>query len=273
MKDIEASDNAVYSFYKPNKTFVKSAIRVINVLEYFYRDRQPARAIEISRELDLPTSSTKYLLTSLVESGYLTFNKTDKTYFPSILFSGFASWLAEIYPSGEVLRRLAKDVHQQLGEIITITVLHENNMRALVIEKNSVKTPPAYDFRVRIPLIGSSSGAIALACKPDEEIMEIITYESRKLAPHIRQDQENYVLAQIKHVREKGYSVKTYEFKEDDDIQPSIAVSIPLLMNNNAPPMALGICGSKENLAGKESELAAKMKAILEQYQNLFQAK
>ncbi len=273
MKDIEENDNAVYSFYKPNKTFVKSAIRVINVLEYFYRDRQPSRAIEISRELDLPTSSTKYLLTSLVESGYLTFNKTDKTYFPSILFSGFASWLAEIYPSGEVLRRLAKDIHQQLGEIITITVLHENNMRALVIEKNSVKTPPAYDFRVRIPLIGSSSGAIALASKPDEEIMEIIKHESRKLAPHIRQTQEDYVLAQIKQVRDKGYSVKTYDFKEDHAMPSSIAVSIPLIMNHNAPPMALGICGSTDNLNGREGELAEKMNAILEQYRDLIQTK
>jgi DNA-binding IclR family transcriptional regulator len=268
MSDTGDGDRSAYSYYEPPKTFVKSAIRVINVLEYFYRDRQPARAVEISRELDLPVSSAKYLLTSLVESGYLTFDKSAKTYFPSILFSGFASWLAEIYPSGEVLRELAKEIHQELKDVVSIVVQHENNMRALIIEKDGSETPPAYDFRARIPMTGSASGSIALASKSDVEVAAVAAQESRKLPPNLRAVQGDQLLAQIRAVRQRGYAIKEHHVTLDGRLQSLIAVAIAIPVAPNYPPMALGICGSREKLLGREADVASAMQTIVEKYRS-----
>ena len=249
--------------YQPPKTFVKSAVRALAVLEFFYRRRQPARAVEIGEELELPVSSAKYLLTSLVEAGYLTFDKTSKRYFPSILLTGFASWLAGIYPSGEVLRSLARELHRQTGEIISVAVQHEQYMRALIIETESATTPPAYDFRVRIPLVGSASGGIALTAASDDQVGEIIDREVRKLPPEKRADQAARILERVHRFRRQGYSVNFGEAAGDD-----IAVAVPLPRPQHTPPMALGIYGPRERLGGREAALAQILYAAIDRYRD-----
>ena len=250
--------------YDPPKTFVKSAVRAIAVLEFFYRTRKPAKAIEISDELEMPVSSTKYLLTSLVEAGYLTFDKITKQYFPSILLTGFASWLAGVYPSGETLRSLARELRAETGEIVSIAVQHEQYMRALIIETEYTATPPSYDFRVRIPLIGSASGGIALADKSDEEVFAIVDSEIRKMPPDLRTDRVDQVLERIRQFRARGYSENFGESPEK-----GIAVAVPLPRSSSTPPMALGIYGPREILAGREAELAETMYAVIDRYREL----
>src|SRR4051794_25350837 len=62
---------------------VKSASRVLDVLEYAQRCRKPFKAVCLRSEFDWPASSTQELLQTLVKSGYLVFNSKTKLYFPS----------------------------------------------------------------------------------------------------------------------------------------------------------------------------------------------
>lgn len=268
MSDIEDDEDSYYTYYEPPKTFVKSAIRVMSVLEHFYRDRQPARVIEISRSLDLPLSSTKYLLTSLVDSGYLTFDKTSKKYFPSILLTGLSSWLSEIYPSGKTLHDLARETRARLGETVSIAVQHDQYMRTLVIDMASSRTPPSFDFRVRIPLIGSASGSIALASWLDNEVTRFVSQEAQKHPPHLREDTTGEVLEYIQEVRNQGYAIKEHSLSIDGEQESYTAVAVPLPAGHKNPPMALGICGFSSVLAGRESELAGIMSEIANQYRD-----
>lgn len=267
---MSSADNDVpyrHTYFEPPKTFVKSAVRVLGVLEYFYRDRQPARAIEIGRELDLPVSSAKYLLTSLVEAGYLTFDKQSKKYFPSILFAGFSSWLAGIYPSGEALRMLAKETREIFSEMTSIMVQHEDHMRALVIETGGTFVPAAYDFRVRVPLLGSASGRIALAASSDDEVSELVKREVRKLPPELR-EQYNRIPAEVREVRERGFAVRSHTVAEGDARETYLALAVPVPVARAAPPMALGIMGAEQHLAGREVELAGRLTTLVEKYRD-----
>lgn len=262
-----------YSYYNPPKTFVKSAVRVMNVLEYFYRGRQPARAAEISRALDLPVSSTKYLLTSLVDSGYLTFDKVSKEYFPSILFAGFASWLAAIYPSGEILRTLARELQSVHGNTVYVVVQHDQYMRALIIETDSPTTPPAYDFRARIPLLGSASGLVALSARPDSEVADFVAQESRKLPPEFRADHTEQILTRIRQIRAQGYAVREHTLNLDGTTDAFMAVALPLPTDDKTPSMVLGICGPTSALAGTEAFLADAMKQAVDKYHGALQTR
>lgn len=264
-------DNTAFShtYYEPPKTFVKSAVRVLGVLEYFYRNRHPARAVDICRTLDLPVSSTKYLLTSLVDSGYMTFDKESKKYFPSILFTGFASWLSSIYTSGEVLRNLAREVHETLGDTISITVQHEEHMRALIIEMDNDATPPAYDFRVRIPLIGSGGGLVVLARLSDEEVIALINKESGKLPPDQRQNRHEQILSDVRQTRLRGYSLKKHIVNVTGEPETLSVISIPLPTPDKTPPMVLALSTTDPKLEGDEARLAATMKGIVERHQAL----
>lgn len=271
MSDIGDEEDSYYTYYDPPKTFVKSAIRVMSVLEHFYRDRQPARVIEISRSLNLPLSSTKYLLTSLVDSGYLTFDKTSKKYFPSILLTGLASWLSEIYPSGRTLHDLAREVRATLGETVSIAVQHDQYMRTLVIDMASSRTPPSFDFRVRIPMIGSASGSIALAAWSDDELARFAYQEAQKRPPQLRKDTKDDVLEHIRQVRRQGYAIKEHSLNIEGKQESYIAVAVPLPTGHKGPPMALGICGFSSVLAGREPELAGVMSDIADRYRDQLQ--
>lgn len=61
---------------------VKSAGRVLEVLELLGNVRKPLSASEIGRLLDYPKSSTNVLLKYLTNLGYLSFDPDTMHYFP-----------------------------------------------------------------------------------------------------------------------------------------------------------------------------------------------
>lgn len=238
-------NNDFREYFEPPKTFVKSAARVLELLEYFYRHREPARLVDISAGLDYPVSSTKYLLNSLVESGYLSFDAQTKMYFPSILFSGLGSWLAGLYPNGEVLRQMATDVHAQTGLIVSITVQHQQYMRALWIEMDGNVTPPAYDFRVRIPMIGTAGGLVALSSMTDENAQAIILGETRKLPPTQRAEIEKSVFNSIQEVKVSGYALKEHTYRAGGEIVEMLVIAMKIPFSSDTPTMVLSVSGEK----------------------------
>ena len=80
---------------------VKSAIRVLEILEYFDRRHSEATVTDIARELKYPQSSTSILLQNLTGLGYLQRGSTGKTYVPTTRVTLLGSWLAPMEsPSG-----------------------------------------------------------------------------------------------------------------------------------------------------------------------------
>lgn len=254
--------------YEPPRTFVKSAIRALNVLEYFYRYRQPARLAEIGRELDLPASSTKYLLTSLVESGYLNFDDKTKRYFPSILVTGFASWLSRLYPNGEALRELALEAHAELGEIVSIMVMHEECMRAFIIEWDEVKQPLVFDYQLRIPLLESASGNVALAMLNERDVDQIVLRECQKLPPSSREEQRARIFERLQNIRNGGYTSMEHHPPGAGPQESGIAYAVPIYCCGGSPPMVLDIFGPKERLQKREKEIIKTMKELIGNYES-----
>src|SRR6185436_164156 len=62
---------------------VKSALRVLTILEYFAAARKPATLSQMSRQLELPKSSCLALLDTLLQSGYLCWLGKDGGYYPT----------------------------------------------------------------------------------------------------------------------------------------------------------------------------------------------
>ncbi len=268
MRSKQGNEPYSHDYYDPPDTFVKSAVRVLSVLEFFYRNRQPARAMEISRELDVPVSSTKYLLTSLVESGYMTFDKGTKKYFPSILCTGFASWLSGIYPNGEAIRNLAAETQRELGETVSVTVQHENHMRALAIEMDGTRPPPAHDFRVRIPIVGSAGGLAALSTMPEEAVIDFIEMFVAKHPPHQREHLRQQLLLEVRQTRQRGYAIKEHALTTLDEPELWGVVAVPLPVSDRTPPMVLAVTGPKKRQPRREKDIAREMKEIARKYRD-----
>lgn len=75
------------------KSGIKSAERVLRVFELFHERKCPLRVTEISRELDMPQSSTSFLLRSMPDQGYLIYQNETRKYFPSLRLPMIAEWI------------------------------------------------------------------------------------------------------------------------------------------------------------------------------------
>ena len=72
---------------------VKSAARVIEILEYFSEHREPARMSELTAALGYPASSVTALLRTLVAMGYMDFDQATHRYFPATRLSRLTNWM------------------------------------------------------------------------------------------------------------------------------------------------------------------------------------
>src|SRR5271170_5555942 len=75
------------------RSTVKSAARVLAILEYFDDVQRSSTITEISEELGYPQSSTSALMRSLVSLGYLNYDRHARTFVPSTRVALLGSWL------------------------------------------------------------------------------------------------------------------------------------------------------------------------------------
>lgn len=76
-------------------TPVKSAVRVLDIFEYFAARRRPATIQEVASALDYPHSSATTLLNSLRDRGYLIYDPVARTYLPALRLLMLSRWLVE----------------------------------------------------------------------------------------------------------------------------------------------------------------------------------
>ena len=72
---------------------VKSAARIIEIFEFFSERRAPARLSEICAALSYPASSLTALLRTLVDMGYIEFDRQSHGYFPTLRLSRLTAWM------------------------------------------------------------------------------------------------------------------------------------------------------------------------------------
>ena len=77
---------------------VKSARRVLEILELFSQGLRKATVMTVANALTYPQSSTSVLLSSLATLGFLRFDPTDRTYSPTlrVMLLGAGGWPGQL---------------------------------------------------------------------------------------------------------------------------------------------------------------------------------
>src|SRR5207253_1159749 len=97
---------------------IKSAHRVLEILEYFDREHRTATVMDLSRSLAYPQSSTSELLRCLTALGYLHYNRYRRTYSPTARVALLGSWVdPTLFRGGTVLTALDR-VADRVGETV-----------------------------------------------------------------------------------------------------------------------------------------------------------
>lgn len=161
-------------------TSVKSAQRVLELLEYFAEWRRPSTVKEISQSLGYPGSSTSVLLRSLRDSGYFDHDARTGLYRPNVRLSLATAWIQEqLYTEGSLLH-LMERLLETTGHTVMIGTLHNSQVRYLhVLQSIRVGGFPARDNMARTgslrPLFLTASGKMLLTTVPERDVQRLLT--------------------------------------------------------------------------------------------------
>src|SRR5690554_2544091 len=113
---------------------VKSAARVIQVLELFDEMRRSMSVAEIAAHYEWPASSTSALMSSLVTLGYLEYDSSKRVYRPSVRVALLGDWIHNNLLKDGQLARMMEYLNAVTGETIVLAAqngLHSQYLRVL----------------------------------------------------------------------------------------------------------------------------------------------
>lgn len=148
---------------------VKSARRVLDILEMYARSPQPATLTRIAELLALPKSSCLALLETLEASGYLFEVRPQVGYYPTRRWLEHAQVIADNDPIVQTLEPVMDRLRDETRETVILGRLAGDRVMYLHI----IESPQTIRYSARAgefkPLHGSSSGKALLGSLTAEE--------------------------------------------------------------------------------------------------------
>jgi DNA-binding IclR family transcriptional regulator len=242
---------------------IKSAGRVLAVLEFFDDIRQQARVGDVSQALSLPQSSTSVLLKCLTELGYLDYDPATRAFLPTPRVALLGSWLSGGPVHDGRLRRMMEHLSRKTDDTIILAARHSIYAQYLHV----IQARRAIRFHVppssRRLLVWSAAGFALIAGLPNDEISLLVRRtNAEKIEGYPRIDVAE-VLANVRHVRQNGFSVSRALVTPG-----SAAIAVPLegRLDRNGRPLAIVVSGGLSHIAPRSRETALLIRASIEKY-------
>lgn len=237
---------------------VKSAVRVLEVLELFDRLQREAAVGEIARELGYPVSSTSLLLGNLQELGYMQRGRDPRCYVPTPRVTLLGGWIEPLLtPSGEMLRMMA-ELGEQTGETIILAAPMREHAQYLHV------VPATRTMRMHVgagttrPLVACGLGRLLLATMASGKVQELALRYNEKLAQAGRTVNPLALKRELATLRTRGYSVVF------DGVTPGaglIGMLLPLRLEGQ--PLAVGIGGWAGEMRPRQEEYLDLLRATI----------
>ena len=227
---------------------VKSAARILQVLELFDEERRPMAVAEIAAHYDWPPSSTSALMSSLVTLGYLEYEPGKRVYRPSVRVALLGDWIhRDLLKEGQ-LARLMEHLNEATGE--TIVLAAQNGLQSQylrVLQGTNALRLHLHIGTVR-PLFGSGTGSMLLSAMDDDAGRKLARRFNATAPAGKRVDVEE-VLANMAKDRAKGYSISLNQVTMHSGL---IALLLPVAPGEQS--LVLGVSGLTVRLLEHEQK-------------------
>lgn len=192
---------------------VKSAARVLDLLEFLSMQNEPTRFSTIVKALGYPKSSSHSLLNTLVSRGYISRDSADRYELIAAFRDGF-SWVGGFET---LLRRHAMPImtaaRDRTGETLFLCVRGENHDARHLCKVVSTQ-PIRYDNGevLAVPAYASVMGRVLLAHAPSDEVdayfarTHLLPFTPKTLTD------EAAIRAVLADIRQRGYGTIEEEF-------------------------------------------------------------
>lgn len=228
---------------------IKSAARVLEILEFFDQDHQTATVMDMSRKLSYPQSSTSELLRCLSRLGFLHYNRFRRTYSPTARVAMLGAWVnPSLFRGGPMLSaidRLARDS----GE--TVVMSTASNYVVQHIHVVHGQNEDAADCHVgdTVSLLHSPQGELLLSSYRSEHV-RLALHRLNAEEP----DPEQRVPLAETQARLAELRLKGWLLVDGSAGQPG-SINALLPQRRGMDRLVLGIHASAETLAARGDEL------------------
>ena len=244
-----AQGKLVHAGLMNERNLSKSALRALDLLEFFALRRRPARAAEVARSLSMSHSSADQLLKTRASRAYLIFDASTKLYWPSPRLLGFAATLEQSYFGGSSLQKLIQYLVDETGCSVAISTPVGRLMQLthFLSPPGRVYDRPPGEF---YSLFSSAAGAAILATWPIATVRALIAESGDQLGDLAARPE--VVLANLDEVRENGHA---FGGLSPDADTCSVAVALPPSSPNL--DLTLSLRGAIETMQSRRWYFAA----------------
>lgn len=242
---------------------VKSAERVLRILEYFDEIQRDARVTEIAAHLQFPQSSTSALLKSLAQLGYLDYDRVRRTFLPTARVALLGTWLNEGPVHNGRLLRLMEEVSRESRDTIILAV--RNGIYSQYIHVVQATTPIRYHVPQgsRRLLAWSGTGFALLMRAPDEEVRALVARTNAEAPSDRPRIDYRAALGHVHEARRAGY------FFSRALVSPgagALAMPLPDGIERRNRPMVIAVSGVLEDIERREREIIALLRDTIARY-------
>lgn len=240
---------------------IKSAYRVLEILEYFDADHRTATVMDLSRSLAYPQSSTSELLRCLTRLGYLQYNRFRRTYSPTARVALLGSWVEPtLFRGGTVLKAL-DGVAEAVGETVVLSTATNYVVQHLHVVEGQREDAIEEHAGGHESLLHSPQGQLILATYRDTHIKSALHRLNAEEPDPERRARIAEKVDELIALRRQGWIIAP-EAREDGS--GVIAVLLPPRVG--AERLALSVLAPKSVIEERGDEILAIM---LEQKDNI----
>jgi DNA-binding IclR family transcriptional regulator len=241
---------------------VKSARRVLEVLEYFAQGVKSATVMEIANALAYPQSSTSVLLATLAQLDYVRFDAESRTYSPTLRVMLLGSSLQDQLFGGGSVVRVMEQLRQRTGQTVMIGLRQGIHVRFIFSILGRNPHVLRYPMGVLRPVCLSPVGKVLLARLPTAEVTRIARHANAQAQSPDHRTTVRDFLSEIEDVRRTGWAVSVdYPLPN----RMTLAMELPSLPGQ--PAMGITVGGRKQVMAQQQATYLAEMRAACAQLQ------
>lgn len=230
-------------------TGVKSAVRTLEILEYFDEVRQAQSVVNLAIALGYPQSSTAALLRSLTACGYLHFNEQDRTYIPTDRVPILGSWVCPSLFEDWALPRLMQAIVERTGQFVLLAARNGDFAQYIyLLSENKVVAHPVRIGEKR-ELAKSGVGQVLLSSMSDGNVKRLYHRINAYSKVSGKVDVAE-LLTRLYGIRERGYV-----FSKNRVVDGYGQVAFPVPQRDNVRPLAIGVGGSSEVIERLEGDI------------------
>lgn len=251
------------SYGPPATGSVKSAGRVLRILEFFDEIQREARVAEIAERLSFPQSSTSILLNCLVDLGYMDYLPETRSFLPSPRVTLLGTWLDKGPVRNGSLIRMLEEISHKTGD--TVIVAARNGIFSQYIHVLQARS--AMRFHVphgtRRLVVWSATGFALLTKCTDNEIRALCTRTNAEAASGQSRVEINQVLENVRQTRRDGYFFSTGLVTPGAG---SIAVPLPDGIDGRDRALTVAVSGILDDIARREKDIVALLHDVTQRY-------